>query len=59
MVQGKLRKVKPSARNVVEKHKEILDQVVRELKDPPALKEGLQAFFTAGGASLAWAMDTH
>lgn len=48
IVQAKVKKVKPSARNAVEKYKEILDQTLKELTEPQDLREGLQAFITAG-----------
>ena len=47
-VQGKLKKVKPSAKNVVEKYKEVLDQTLRECRQPEELRAGLEAFLTAG-----------
>ena len=47
-VQGKLKKVKPSAKNVVEKYKEVLDQTLRECRQPAELRAGLEAFLTAG-----------
>ena len=47
-VQGKLKKVKPSAKNVVEKYKEVLDQTLRECRQPAELRAGLEAFLAAG-----------
>ena len=50
IVQEKLKKVKPSAKNVVEKYKDVFDQVVRELKHPDEQRQGLEAFIGAGEA---------
>ncbi len=47
-MQGKVKKVKPSARNVVEKYKEVLDQSLKELNEPEEVREGLETFIAAG-----------
>ena len=47
-VQGKLKKVKPSAKNAVDKYKEVLDQTLRDLRQPAELRDGLETFLTAG-----------
>lgn len=51
-VQGKLKKLKPTAKNVVDKFKEVLDQTLLEVQDASALKDGLEAFIAAGGCVL-------
>ena len=48
VVQAKLKKIKPSSKNAVEKYREVLDQV---LKDTKRLEEGLKAFLTGGTVS--------
>ena len=48
VVQAKLRRLKPTAKNVVDKFKEVLDQCLQELKDASALEDGLEAFIGAG-----------
>ena len=52
VVQAKLKKVKTSSRNVVEKYKEVLEHTLQELKSPAELKEGMEAFLMAGMLSL-------
>lgn len=47
-VQAKLKKIKPSAKNVVEKYKEVLDQVLKESKTPTDLRAGMETFLGAG-----------
>ena len=49
-VQGKLKKVKPSAKNAVDKYKEVLDQTLKECRQPAELRDGLETFLTAGKA---------
>ena len=51
VVQGKLKKLKPSAKNVVEKYKEVLDHALRDLKKPEDLRAGLETFVSAGKKS--------
>ena len=47
-VQGKLKKVKPTSKNVTEKYKEVLEQTLKEVKKPDDLKIGLETFIGAG-----------
>lgn len=46
-VQSRLQKIKPSAKNVIEKYKEVLEQALKELKTPDELKQGLETFLAA------------
>ena len=48
VVQGKLRKIKLSAKNVADKYKEVFDQTLQEIKKPADLRAGLEAFVSAG-----------
>lgn len=46
-VQSRLGKIKPSAKNVIEKYKEVFEQALKELKTPEELKQGLETFLAA------------
>ena len=46
-VQSQLQKVKPTAKNVIEKYKEVFEQAMKELKDPEEVRQGLEAFLAA------------
>lgn len=48
VVQAKLKKIKSSARNAVDKYKEALEQTLSELKKPSEIKDGMEAFLVAG-----------
>ena len=48
-VQGKLKSLKPSAKNVSEKYREVLNQTLKEFSGKPkALKEALEVYLVAG-----------
>ena len=47
LVQSKLKKIKPSAKNVIEKYKEVFEQALNELKTPEDLREGIETFLGA------------
>lgn len=47
-VQGRLKKVKATSKNVAEKYKEVLEQTLKDLKKPADLKIGLETFIGAG-----------
>ena len=46
-VQSHLQKIKPSAKNVIEKYKEVFEQAQKELKTPEQLRQGLETFLAA------------
>jgi hypothetical protein len=46
-IQSRLQKIKPSAKNVIEKYKETFEQAQKELKTPEQLRQGLETFLTA------------
>ena len=46
-VQTRLQKIKPSAKNVIEKYKEVFEQAQKELKTPEQLQQGLETFLAA------------
>ena len=46
-VQSHLQKIKPSAKNVIEKYKEVFEQAQKELKTPEQFRQGLETFLTA------------
>lgn len=46
-VKDKLKKVKPTAKNAVEKYGEILEFVLKSVNSPADQQEGLQLFLTA------------
>ena len=47
-VQTHLQKIKPSAKNVIDKYKEVFEQAQKELKTPEQLRQGLETFLAAG-----------
>lgn len=47
LVRDKLKKVKPTAKNAMEKYGEILDHVLKNVKSPSDQQEGLQLFLAA------------
>ena len=48
-MQSKLKRLKPSAKNIAEKYREVLVSVMTELSGNPALlKEALEVYLTAG-----------
>ena len=47
LVQSQLKKIKPSAKNVIDKYKEVLEQALKELKTTEELKEGIETFLEA------------
>ena len=52
-VRDRLKKVKPTAKNAVEKYREILEYTLRNVQNSADQKVGLEAFLTAGEV-LAW-----
>ena len=46
-IQSHLQKIKPSAKNVIEKYKEVFEQAQKELKTPEQLRQGLETFLAA------------
>ena len=53
-VQTRLQKIKPSAKNVIEKYKEIFEQAQKELKTPEQLQQGLETFLAASKISYKY-----
>ena len=51
-VRDRLKKVKPTAKNAVEKYREVLDYALKNVRNPKDQEAGLQAFLTAG--ELKW-----
>ena len=48
-MQSKLKRLKPSTKNIAEKYREVLVGVMTELSGNPALlKEALEVYLTAG-----------
>jgi COP9 signalosome complex subunit 4 len=46
-VKDRLKKVKPTAKNAVDKYKEVLEFAMKNMKSPKDQQEGLQAFLMA------------
>ena len=46
-VKDRLKKVKPSAKHVVEKYNEVLEFILQSVKSPKDQQEGLQTYLTA------------
>ena len=46
-IQSQLKKIKPSAKNVIEKYKEVFEQALKELKSPEEIREGAESFLGA------------
>lgn len=46
-VKDRLKKVKPTAKNAVDKYREVLDYALKNVKTPKDQQEGLHAFLTA------------
>ena len=54
LVQSQLKKIKPSAKNVIEKYKEVFEHALKELKTSQDIVEGAETFLGASKLA-AWA----
>ena len=51
LIQSQLKKIKPSAKNVIEKYKEVFEHALKELKTSKDIVEGAETFL--GASELA------
>ena len=52
LILSQLKKIKPSAKNVIDKYKEVFEQALKELKTPEELREGAETFLGASEKEL-------